>query len=77
MIKKEIYFLSTIHSMEEVASGISGEGGRSVKTLRVISDKNYMLIIMIDVDKNDAMVGNYSCVRKSYRWTTKSVFAFY
>ena len=63
--------------MEEVASGISGEGGRSAKMLRVISDKNYMLIIMIDVDKNDAMVGNYSCARKSYRWTTKSVFAFY
>ena len=29
------------------------------------------------VDKNDAMVGNYSCVRKSYKWTTKVFFRFF
>ena len=38
--KKEIYFLSTIHSMEEVARGKSGKDGRSVKIMRLISDYN-------------------------------------
>ena len=28
------------------------------------------------VDKNDAMVENYSCVRKSYKWATKVFFHF-
>ena len=28
------------------------------------------------VDKNDAMVGNYSYVRKTYKWTTKVFFQF-
>ena len=27
-------------------------------------------------DKNDAMVGNYSCIRKTYQWTTKVSFNF-
>ena len=26
------------------------------------------------VDKNVAMVGNYSCIRKTYKWTTKVFF---
>ena len=28
------------------------------------------------VDKKDAMVGNYSYVRKTYKWTTKVFFQF-
>ena len=28
------------------------------------------------VDKNDAMMGNYSCVRKSYEWITKVFFHY-
>ena len=31
---------------------------------------------MSGVDKNDAMVGNYSCVCKSYKWTTKVFFHY-
>ena len=38
--KKEIYFLSTIHSMEEVASGKLDNDGRPVKMLQLISDYN-------------------------------------
>ena len=48
--KKEIYFLS----------GKSNKDARSVKMLQLISDYNKH---MGGVDKNDAMVGNYSCVR--------------
>ena len=59
--------------MEEVASGKSDKDGRSVKMLRLISDCNKH---MGGVDKNDAMVRNYSCVRKSYKWMTKVFFHF-
>ena len=59
--------------MEEVASEKSDKDGRSVKMLRLISDYNKH---MGGVDKNDAMVRNYSCVRKSYKWTTKVFFHF-
>ena len=29
---------------------------------------------MSGVDKNDAMTGNYSCIRRTYKWTTKEFF---
>ena len=28
------------------------------------------------VDKNDAIVGSYSCIRRTYKWTTKMFFHF-
>ena len=28
------------------------------------------------VDKNDTMIGNYSCIRKSYKWYTNIFFHF-
>ena len=28
------------------------------------------------VDKNNAMGGNYSCIRKTYKWTTNVFFHF-
>ena len=39
----------------------------------VIHDYNQK---MGGVDKNDAMIGNYSCIRKSYKWYTKIFFHF-
>ena len=71
--KKEIYLLSTIHSMEEVASGKSDKDRRSVNLLQLIFYYNENVEC---VDKNDAMVWNYNCVRKSYKWTTKLFFHF-
>ena len=59
--------------MAEVASGKSDKDGRSVKMLRLISDYSRH---MGGVDKNDAMVENYSCVCKSCKWTTKVFFHF-
>ena len=41
--------------------------------LQLISDYNKH---MGGVDKNDAMVGNYSCVRMWYKWKTKVFFHF-
>ena len=70
---KKVYFLSTIHSMEEVAGGKSDRHGRLVKMLRLIIYYNKH---MGSVGKNDAMVGNHSCVRKSYKWKTKAFFYF-
>ena len=71
--KKEICFSFIIHTMEEVVSGKSDESGRSVKILRLISDYNKHIG---GVDKNDVLVGNNSCARKSYKWTRKVFFLF-
>ena len=73
MLEVPFYFLSTIHSIVKVASGKSDKDGRSVKMLRLISDYNKH---MGGVDKNNAMVGNYMGVRRSYKWTTKAFFHF-
>ena len=71
--KKEICFSFIIHTMEEVAFGKSDESGRSVKILRLIRDYNKH---MGGVDKNDVLVGNNSCARKSQEWTRKVFFLF-
>ena len=60
--KKEICFSFIIHTMEEVAFGKLDESGRSAKILRLIRDYNKH---MGGVDKNDVLVGNNSCARKS------------
>ena len=44
-----------------------------VSKLALIDDYNKK---MGGVDKNDAIVGNYSSVRKSYKWTNKVFFHF-
>ena len=71
--KKEICFSFIIHTMEEVAFGKSDVSGRSVKILRLIHDYNKH---MGGVDKNDVLVGNNSCARKSQKWTRKVFFLF-
>ena len=30
----------------------------------------------VELTKNDAMVGNYNCIRKTFKWTTKVFFHF-
>ena len=49
-----------------------GEG--DVERLRVVNDYNKN---MGGVDKNDMMINNYSCVRKTYKWTNKMFFHFF
>ena len=47
--------------------------GENVRKLKVIHDYNQK---MGGVDKNNAMVGNYRCIQKTYKWTTKVFFTF-
>ena len=59
--KKGIYLLSTQHDMSVVSVPKKyGEG--DVERLRVVNDYNKN---MGGVDKNDMMINNYSCVRKT------------
>ena len=71
--KKEIYVLFTMHTMKVINTGEKDARGDTIEKLQVIHDYNQK---MGGVDKNDAVVGNYSCIRKSYKWTTK-VFLHY
>ena len=48
--------------------------GENVRKLKVIHDYNQK---MGGVDKNNAMVGNYSCIQKTYKLTTKVFFTFW
>ena len=72
--KKETYFLSTIHSLEEVASRKLDKDGRSVKMLRLISDYNKR---MRGIDKNDTVITNHSCVCVSHTNGQQKCFPFY
>ena len=65
--------LSTIHTADVIQTGKEDRSGENVRRLKVIHDYNQKLG---GADKNDAMVGNYSCIRKTYKWTTKIFFYF-
>lgn len=71
--KKEIYFLSTIHQATTGNSKKKARDGTLVKKPTVVNEYNKY---MGGIDRNDAMVGNYSSVRKSFKWTTKVAFHF-
>ena len=47
--------------------------GNVVRKLKLIDDYNRY---MGDVDRNDEMIGTYSCVRKSMKWTKTVAFHF-
>ena len=65
--------LSTMHNTDEVYNGKLNKHKELVKKLKLNHDYNMK---MGTVDRMDAQVGSYSCVRKSYKWTTK-VFLHY
>ena len=69
--KKDIYMLSTTHKAEAVDTGKKNRKGESIMKPKAIHDYNQN---MGGVDKNDAMIGNYSCIRKTYKWYTKVFF---
>ena len=66
--KKDIYFLSTIHQATTGNSKKKARDGMLIKKPTVVNEYNKY---MGGIDRNDAMVGNYSSVRKSLKWTTK------
>ena len=71
--KKEIYMLSTMHKADSVNVNRRNRRNDQIQKPTVIHDYNQK---MGGVDKNDAMIGNYSCIRKSYKWYTKIFFHF-
>ena len=71
--KKEILMLSTIHTADVIQTRKKDRSRENVRKLKAIHDYNQK---MGGVDKNHGMVGNYSCIRKTYKWTTKVFFHF-
>ena len=66
--KKEVYFLSTIHDFKSANTGKKKCDGMDQTKPVWVNDYNKY---MGGIDRNDAMMGNYSSVRKSLKWTTK------
>ena len=73
--KKEIYMLSTVHKADTV--NIRRRNRREDKIIqkpKIIVDYNQKIG---RVDKNDAIIGNYSCIRKCYKWYIKIFFSLF
>ena len=71
--KKEIYFLSLIHGIKIERVPKRGKEETAASKLSLVNDYNKF---MGGVDRNDALIGNYSSVRKTLKWTVKVVFHF-
>lgn len=71
--KKEVYFLSTIHKSNVATSGKKKRDGTDLVKPVLVNDYNKY---MGGIDRNDAMMGNYSSVRKTLKWTTKVAIHF-
>ena len=72
--RKYIYFISTIHEANTVRVRKRGTNGISASKLALVS--NYSNKSMGGVDCKDALIGNYSLVQKTYKWTVKVVIHF-
>lgn len=68
--KKEIYFLSAIHKAKVINTRKPDRHGNVVRMLQLVDHNKYMG----DVDRNDEMIGTYTCMRKSVKWTKKVAF---
>ena len=71
--KKEIYFLSTLHKANVIDTRKRDRQGNVIRKLKLVDDYNKF---MGGVDRNDEMIGTYSAVRKSMKWTKKVAFHF-
>ena len=72
--KKEIYMLSTMHKAGTVdVLRRNRREDNIIQKPKVINDYNQK---MGGVDKNDAVIGDYSCIRKSYWWYIKFFFHY-
>ena len=71
--KKEVYFLSTIHQTEFAQTAKKNKRGEDIIKPVLVNHYNRF---MGGIDRNDAMIGNYSSIRKSMKWTIKVAFHF-
>ena len=71
--KKEIYFLSTIHEANTGRVAKWARNDISASKVTLVNDYNKNTV---GVDCNDALIGNYSLVRKTHKWTMKVVMHF-
>ena len=71
--KKETYFLNTIHEVKMESGPKRGREDLSGSKLSLVNDCNKY---MGGVDCNDALIGNYTSMRKTYKWTIKVVIHF-
>lgn len=71
--KREIYFQSTIHKANVIGTRRRVRQGYVVTKLKLIDDYNRY---MGGVERNDKMIGTYSCVRKNMKWNKKVAFHF-
>ena len=59
--------------MESAQTGKKNKQGEDIIKPVLVNHYNRF---MGGIDRNDAMIGNYSSVRKSMKWTTKKAFHF-
>ena len=71
--QKEVYFLSTIHQMESARTGKKNNQGEDIIKPVLVKHCNRF---MGGTDRNNAIIGNYSSIRKSMKLTTKVAFHF-
>ena len=71
---KEIYFLFTIRKANTVRVAKRGRNGISASKLTLVNGYNKKK--MGSVDRNDALNGNYSSIRKIQKWTVEVVMHF-
>ena len=68
--KKEIYFLSLIHGIKIEGVPKKSREETAASKFSLVNDYNKF---MGGVDRNDALIGNYSSVRKTLKWTAGCV----
>ena len=66
--KQEIYFLSTVHNTAVSNTNKKNKDGENVSKLKLVPDYNEN---MEEIDRNNALIGNYTSVHKSLKWTKK------
>ena len=66
--KKEIFFLSTIYDMQTERMPKQGRDELASSKLNLVNDYNAN---MGAVHRNNSLIGNYTCARKSFKWTVK------
>ena len=71
--KKNLYFWSTTHKLQFTQKRKKDREGNPIQRQKLVVHYN---IRLGGVDKNDAIIGNYSSIGKSHKWINKVVLYF-